>query len=221
MNEVNDNDAQPLLNDNSDTELSYDSEESSSDEDTSDEDYSYKSQASSVNKPIIVEDVSEDEDDDDEPSTRRSQRRRTHNVTISEQDYVFLHTTFEELDDDMHFQFMQQAIKDVKESRNTTLLGKYVTGLVFNQMRAQANLKKHGERAWKALMKELRQLKALDIVLGSTRIIVDSTTEKRCTYTKEPSREEHAVMAGANMVNIPKRKPHHPPSPPIPSCLTS
>jgi len=53
----------------------------------------------------------------------------------------------EELDDDMHFQFMQQAIKDVKDTGDCTLLGKSVTGLVFNQMSANASLKKHREKS--------------------------------------------------------------------------
>ena len=68
------------------------------------------------------------------------------------------------LNNDLHFQFMQQAIKDVKEKGDTTLLCKCVTGLVFNWMSAKAGLKKHGERAWKALLKELCQLKDLNVL---------------------------------------------------------
>ena len=70
---------------------------------------------------------------------------------------------FKDLNDDLHFQFMQQAVKDVKETGDTALLCKYVTGLIFNQMSAKAGLKKHGERAWQALLKELRKLKDLDV----------------------------------------------------------
>jgi len=78
-------------------------------------------------------------------------------------EFAFLQIPFGELNNDLHFQFMQQAITDVKEKGDTTLLCKYVTGLIFNQMSAKACLKKHGERAWKALLKELCQLKDLDV----------------------------------------------------------
>jgi len=78
-------------------------------------------------------------------------------------EFVFLQTPFDMLNDDLHFQFVRQAIKEIKEKGDTKLLCQYVNGLVFNQMSAKAGLKKHGERAWKALLKKLKQLKDLDV----------------------------------------------------------
>lgn len=137
---------------------------------------------------IIVEDVSDSEDDDEdegddegsfdaadveslfvddvnrEPHPMgRGHCAKRHNVRIPTTQYTFLNTAFQDLNDDLHFQFMQQAVKDVKEKGDATLLYKYVTGLIFNQMSAKAGLKKHGERAWQALLKELHQLKDLDV----------------------------------------------------------
>jgi hypothetical protein len=77
----------------------------------------------------------------------RGHRVRRHNVTTPSSEFLFLQTPLEELDDDMHFQFMQQAIKDVKDTGDCTPLGKSVTGLVFNQMSANASLKKHREKS--------------------------------------------------------------------------
>ena len=107
---------------------------------------------------IIVEDVRDDEDneedeednedeEDDEcganvepPPSGRGHRDKRHNVTIPHTQYTFLNTVFEDLNDDLHFQLMQQAVKDVKEKGDTALLCKYVTGLIFNQMSTKAGL---------------------------------------------------------------------------------
>lgn len=93
----------------------------------------------------------------------RGHRERRHNVTIPRSEFAFLQTPFEELNNDLHFQFVQEAIKEIKNKGETKLLCQYVNGLVFNQMSAKAGLKKHGERAWKALLVELKQLKDLDV----------------------------------------------------------
>jgi len=74
---------------------------------------------------------------------------------------------------------VQQAIKEIKEEGDTKLLCQYITGLVFNQMSAKAGLKKHGERAWKALLKELRQLKDLDVFKA---VHASSLTEQQKRY---------------------------------------
>ena len=133
---------------------------------------------------VVVEDVDEnsddeeDGDDDDEPPPPmgRGQRERMHNVRMPHSEFLFLQTPFEELNDDLHFQFVQEAIKEIKDKGETKLLCQYVTGLVFNQMSAKAGLKKHGERAWKALLKELRQLKDLDVFKA---VHASSLTEKQ------------------------------------------
>jgi len=67
----------------------------------------------------------------------RGHRERRHNVTIPRSEFVFLQTPFEELNDDLHFQFVQQAIKEIKNKGDTKLLCQYVTGLVFNPMSAK------------------------------------------------------------------------------------
>ena len=140
---------------------------------------------------VVVEDVDEDSDDeeggddDDEdtddgigppPPMGRGQPERMHNVRMPHSEFLFLQTPFEELNDDLHFQFVQEAIKEIKDKGETKLLCQYVTGLVFNQMSAKAGLKKHGERAWKALLKELKQLKDLDVFKA---VHASSLTEKQ------------------------------------------
>ncbi len=161
-------------NDSNDAGISYDgSEEENS---SSSDDNSDGEQPPPLRERIVVEDVDEDsddeedEDEDDEdtddgidPPMGRGHRDRRHNVTMPHSDFLFLQTPFEELNDDLHFQFVQEAIKEIKNKGETKLLCQYVTGLVFNQMSAKAGLRKHGERAWKALLAELRQLKDLDV----------------------------------------------------------
>jgi hypothetical protein len=46
----------------------------------------------------------------------------------------------------------------------------------FQSDEAKASLKKHGERAWKALLKELRQLKDLDVFKA---VHMSTLTEKQ------------------------------------------
>jgi hypothetical protein len=47
-------------------------------------------------------------------------------------EFLFLQTPFEELNDHLHFQFVQEAIKEIKTKGETKLLCQYVTCLVFN-----------------------------------------------------------------------------------------
>ena len=162
-------------NDSNDAGISYDGSEEE-DSSSSDDDYDDE-QPPPLRERIVVEDVDEDssddeedEDEDDEdtddgidPPMGRGHRERRHNVTMPHSEFLFLQTPFEELNDDLHFQFAQEAIKEIKTKGETKLLCQYVTGLVFNQMSAKAGLKKHGGRAWKALLKELKQLKDLDV----------------------------------------------------------
>ena len=95
---------------------------------------------------IIVEDVSNDKDDVDDtdvkpPPMGRGHRDRRPNARMPQEEILFLQTAFKELDDNLHFQFVQQAIKDAKEHGDRALLCKYVTSLVFNQISAKAGLK--------------------------------------------------------------------------------
>jgi hypothetical protein len=90
----------------------------------------------------VSDDEDEEDDDDDDdgmdpPSIPigRGHRERRHNFRMPHTEFAFLQTLFEKLNDDLHFQFVQQAIKDAKEKGDTKLLCQYVTGLVFNQMK--------------------------------------------------------------------------------------
>jgi len=163
--------------DSIDADISYDNSEEGNSTSNEDDIENVSAQPPPLRERIIVEDVSDDEDDGDDeydedddddveeepPTMGRGHRAKRPNVKIPHAEFAFLQTPFEKLNNDLHFQFMQQAIKDVKEKGDTTLLCKYVTDLVFNQMSAKAGLKKHGERAWKAPLEEVRQLNDLNV----------------------------------------------------------
>jgi len=170
-------------NDDDSNDISYDDSQEAEDS-SSDDDSDYEPPPPlRQREQVFVEDVNEDSDDEDidddigpPPPMGRGHRETTHNVRMPHSEFLFLQTPFEELNDDLHFQFVQEAIKEIKHKGETKLLCQYVTGLVFNQMSAKAGLKKHGERAWKALLKELRQLKDLDVFKA---VHASSLTEKQ------------------------------------------
>ena len=171
---TNDNNA----DDDDSNDISYDNSQEADDSSSDDDSVYEQLPPLRQREQVVVEDVDEDSDDeedgdnDDEdsddgirppPPMGRGHRERTHNVRMPQSEFLFLQTPFEELNDDLHFQFVQEAIKEIKNKGETKLLCQYVTGLIFNQMSAKVGLKKHGERAWKALLKELKQLKDLDV----------------------------------------------------------
>jgi len=159
--------------DDDSNDISYDDSQEAEDSSSDDDDSDYEPPPPLRQRDqVVVEDVDEDSDDeedgnDDDEDTDdgmgRGHRERRHNVRMPHSEFLFLQTPFEDLNDDLHFQFVQEAIKEIKNEGETKLLCQYVTGLVFNQMSAKAGLKKHGERAWKALLEELKQLKDLDV----------------------------------------------------------
>ena len=70
----------------------------------------------------MIEQMTYDENDIDDADVDpppipmgRGHRARRKKVIMPHKEFLFLQTLFEKVNNDLHFQFMQQVIKDVKE----------------------------------------------------------------------------------------------------------
>lgn len=78
--------------------------------------------------------------------------------------FQFLQDTFVSLDDDSRAQYLKYALADYRMSGKTTLVERFLTGVILTQMSARAGLVKHGKDAEKVLLKEFHQFKNMDVM---------------------------------------------------------
>jgi AAA ATPase containing von Willebrand factor type A (vWA) domain len=103
----------------------------------------------------------------DEATAGRESRERVPNPKYFGDDYVnfqFLQSTFESLNEDARAQYLEYALDDYRMSGKTTLVERFLTGVILTQMSTRAGLVKHGKDAEKVLLKEFTQFKDMDVM---------------------------------------------------------
>jgi hypothetical protein len=91
------------------------------------------------------------------PTLRRSQRTTTSHFRVRFADDMAASTNSKTYKP--HNQFLQQGIDEYNANhKDTKTLQRYITGFIMTQMTAKAGIKKHGQLAVDALLKEFQQL---------------------------------------------------------------
>ena len=152
------------------------------------------------------EESSESEDEEDREIERRrnieKDRRSNHfNINSDEHgrgkrnrnkptNFSFLQTQFENLEKEEKDDYLFQAWKEYKTGGKTTLLERYTTGFIFNQLSAKKGIAKYGRQAEVTLINEFKQLLEYETFHG----------RKASDLTKEQKRK------AANMISIIEEK---------------
>jgi Histone chaperone involved in gene silencing len=150
-------DSDGLLSSDSDGNEDFDA--ASAEESDTDEEYQDNSQ-SDRNLP-------EEQDGEEEETLGRGNRDRVPNPKYFGDEYMnlqFLQNSFETLNEESRAQYLQYALDDYRMSGKTTLVERFLTGVILTQMSARAGLVKHGKNAEKVLLKEFHQFKDMDVM---------------------------------------------------------
>ncbi|CAK9034338.1 CCHC-type domain-containing protein, partial [Durusdinium trenchii] len=161
--ETNESSSEEETNESNDTDDDLESQESD------DDSASYSDESSDKEDQTIDNYSPEQEDDSTTADTDigRNSRERVPNPRYFGDDYVnfqFLQNTFESLDEDSRAKYLEYALEDYRMSGKTTLVERFLTGVILTQMSARAGLIKHGKNAEKVLLKEFTQFKDMDVM---------------------------------------------------------
>jgi Reverse transcriptase (RNA-dependent DNA polymerase). len=97
----------------------------------------------------------------------RMGRERIPNPRYFGEDYInfqFLQHTFKTLNEASRAEYSEYALDDYPMSGKTTLVERFLTGVILTQMSARAGLVKHGRDVEKVLLKEFTQFKDMDVM---------------------------------------------------------